>query len=263
MIFSLLLEETRMINLENPQEGISREDVLKMWAKYKLYPEPELAAFKESLDKYLKPNRIFEKPPIRLLEVGCGQGRMYPGLPELEGYDISYVGIDIRRDYLRDFKRHYPQAELYLFDVLQRNLVELEMFDVVYAPYTFIHLFPLHVQVELIAKLSTGIRPGGLMVIDTLIKEGQKEPVETFALIPRVNKEPLRLPVWLGTEEFYEEATKITHLSVAGWVSYIFAKRSPQKYLVLQKTFNNKGTAAEVEGGSDKGATQHHLFQLP
>ena len=85
------------------------------------------------------------------------------------------------------------------------------------------------------------------MVIDTLIKEGQQEPIETFAYIPRVNKEPLKLPVWLGTKEFYEEATDITHLSVAGWVSYVFAKRSPQEYLVLQKTFGHQREAVGRE----------------
>lgn len=239
------------MKLENPQEGFSPEDFLHLWAKYKLYPEPEMEALREVLGKYLPPLQpsVFGRTPVLLCEVGCCIGRLYPPLLELKGYEVSYVGVDVRKDYLRFFRAHHPNAEIYHFDVLDKCLsallseFRLSHFDVVYLPYTLIHLFPVNVQIELMSKLATALRPGGIMVIDILLKketeEEQSEEQEfsghATGSIPRKNKEPLEIAVHLGDEMLYEDSTQVTKLKVKGWVPYLFAGRSPQRYLVLEK----------------------------
>lgn len=235
----------------DPQKNLSAEDFARLCLKAKLFPEYEMEALKKVLQTYFVPShhiRLENRIPVRLCEIGCGFGRLYPTLLMLEGYDVTYSGVDIKNEYLRRFRKDYPEAQIEHFDALQQNFAELKWgtFDVLYLPWTLIHLFPLVTQIDLMSKLAVGLHPGGIMVIDIFLKkEDDAEEGETFAdgefseeetaLIPRIHKEPLKVPFYRGNDLFYEETALVTKLKIGGWIPYCFAGHSPHRYFVLIK----------------------------
>lgn len=55
-------------------------------------------------------NRLADQRCERILEVGCGTGRVYEALRDLDPQP-SYVGIDYSRSALKYFSDHHPEAE--------------------------------------------------------------------------------------------------------------------------------------------------------
>lgn len=106
----------------------------------------ELAAYQHVLRlAYEKRSR-----DLKILEVGCGTGRIGPYLAALN-HVCTYSGIDVVQEYLDYFKQHSPALTLCNQDIFK--LEEDCRFDVILLPFTTLHLFTFPLQEVLITKL--------------------------------------------------------------------------------------------------------------
>lgn len=67
---------------------------------------PELSAFLARL-----------KPGDRVLDMGCGSGRLYRGIPA----QVDYVGLDISLGMLREAALEHPHATFFEADILESS----------------------------------------------------------------------------------------------------------------------------------------------
>lgn len=98
-------------------------------------------------------------PPARVLEVGCGQGKLTTALA-IAGYDV--VGIDPAA----------PEGDLFRRLTLD-ELDETERYDAVVAAFSLHHIRDLDVALE---KIATLLDSGGVLVVDEFAWDLLDEP---------------------------------------------------------------------------------------
>jgi SAM-dependent methyltransferase len=105
----------------------------------------------------------------RILDLGCGPGRLYPHLPQVE-----YCGLDADAGYLARARALYPNARFEQQDVSTGcPQFELRGFDLIVASGLLHHLSDAEVKRALTFchdRLRTG---GRLVTLDCAIEEGQ------------------------------------------------------------------------------------------
>jgi len=95
-------------------------------------------------------------PMGRVLDFGCGIGRIYRGLEPLD----YYVGVDISKSYLDFFRRENPEAQVIQVESFKIPLPK-DDFDTVTCYSVFTHLPPEHVDLVL-AEFHRVLKPGGM-----------------------------------------------------------------------------------------------------
>ena len=98
-------------------------------------------------------------PPARLLDAGCGTGRIAVRLAEL-GYPV--VGVDVDEPMLREARAAAPHLRWELGDLTTLDLGE--RFDVVLVAGNTIPLLEAGTLVRAAQRLAEHVEPGGLLV---------------------------------------------------------------------------------------------------
>ena len=98
--------------------------------------------------------------PSRVLDAGCGTGRVAVRLAEL-GHDV--VGVDLDRRMLEQARADAPGLTWVLADLAELNLVG-PAFDLVVAAGNVIPLVAAGSEAAVVSALSRHVRPGGLLV---------------------------------------------------------------------------------------------------
>ncbi|MFD3514728.1 class I SAM-dependent methyltransferase [Streptomyces sp. NPDC058657] len=102
------------------------------------------------------------KPGARVLDAGCGTGRIAIRLAEL-GHHCT--GVDIDSSMLDVARREAPALEWYLGDLARLDALGLEPeFDLVLAAGNVIPLLAPGTEPSVVRQLASALRPGGLLV---------------------------------------------------------------------------------------------------
>lgn len=103
-------------------------------------------------------------PGARVLDAGCGTGRVMIRLAEL-GYDC--VGADLDASMLAVARRQAPQLPWIQADLATLDLAEHHVaadFDLVVAAGNIFPLLAAGTEAAVVSRLAAALRPGGLMV---------------------------------------------------------------------------------------------------
>jgi SAM-dependent methyltransferase len=99
---------------------------------------------------------LLPPPPLRVLELGCGDGALYAQLlPHL----AHYVGVDVSRAMLDRFRGAWPDARLFEADAARLPALA-DRFDAVIM--SAMEPAPLRIALEAVRPL---VRPGGAVVL--------------------------------------------------------------------------------------------------
>ncbi len=121
--------------------------------------------------RVLVDNYICPRPRERVLDIGCGMGRMVDFLP-----DVEYHGFDSDPDYIAAAIKAYGSKATFLCEkVTDSNLKETEYFDVVLAIGVLHHLDDRESE-HLFKLAKKALKVGGrLITIDCTFVEGQSK----------------------------------------------------------------------------------------
>lgn len=95
----------------------------------------------------------------KVLEIGCGDGR---DAKEILKYTDDYVGIDISKEMVKIAKRHVPNANLKVIDVLEYEFPK--ELDLVISFASLYHLKKEELKV-VIDKVHDSLKPGGVFYL--------------------------------------------------------------------------------------------------
>ncbi len=111
------------------------------------------------LKKYLKNGD-------KVLDLGCGNGRLYELFKELSSQDknIKYIGIDISENLIKEAKKRYPEAEFYTGDALNLDFPEKE-FDIVFFMAAFQHIPGEELRLQVLDNIKKILKPGGYLIM--------------------------------------------------------------------------------------------------
>ncbi len=98
----------------------------------------------------------FYKPDSNVLDLGCGNGRLFAFLKK-QGFQ-SYLGVDQSEELLKCAKKAHPEAKFLLADIA--DLPEMKSFDAIFAIASFHHLPPTE-QGKALRAWKKLLKPGG------------------------------------------------------------------------------------------------------
>ena len=108
--------------------------------------------------QYLKKLR----PEQRVLDVGCGSGRLLSGLPE----GVGYTGIDFSKTLLEIARGKYPDREFILGDISKKSTWEsLDKYEAIFSVASLHHLPSRKQQLMVLREMKRVLKPGGAMFL--------------------------------------------------------------------------------------------------
>lgn len=129
---------------------------------------PEFAVFK----KYIKSGD-------KVLDAGCGNGRLFDYLKELE---VEYQGVDISPKLIDKAKSKYPEAKFEVADILSLPFAD-QQFAVLLSIATLHHVPSTEYQKQVIKDFNRVLQPGGYLMI-TVWNLAQEEMNKALSKLP-------------------------------------------------------------------------------
>lgn len=133
----------------------------------------------------------------RVLEIGCGTGRIYT---ELRKKSINIIGIDSSEEML-SFLRERAQKEGISIEVHLQSMLNLQLsgkYDLIILAYrTFMHLYSTDEQKEVFRQIKSILAPGGEVIIDLFNPDLERINHSSYSLLD--SSDPYKL-VWLWEE---------------------------------------------------------------
>jgi len=112
----------------------------------------------------LKPLREYTKDGDRVLDLGCGNGRLYQ---LFDGLSIDYTGLDQSEKLIEQAKEKFSESNTRSFLVGEMTTLEFEddSFDVIYCIASFHHLMDTQQQQKALSSMNRILRPGGMIIM--------------------------------------------------------------------------------------------------
>lgn len=118
----------------------------------------------EEIEPYLE----YVKKGDRILDAGCGNGRLYQALDEKRNgnYKLNYLGIDFSKELIKIARQKYPQAEFKQADLNKSETFNnLNNFDLVFC-LAVLHHFPTpESQLKLLKNLNKTLKINGKLIL--------------------------------------------------------------------------------------------------
>ena len=109
----------------------------------------------------IKPLANFTVPGERVLDIGCGNGRL---LQVFRDIDVDYTGVDSSEKLIEEAKMHYPNARFHVYDALRLPL-QTNYFDKAYA-IAILHHIPSHeMRLRFLREAKRVLRQDGLLIL--------------------------------------------------------------------------------------------------
>jgi SAM-dependent methyltransferase len=98
---------------------------------------------------------------IRILDVGCGSGRLYGELQKAD-IDGEYLGIDSSAGMIEEARKAYLEAKFEVLDMLNLDTLDTK-FDVIFLLASFHHLELESDRITVLQKLKKILAPGAVV----------------------------------------------------------------------------------------------------
>lgn len=105
----------------------------------------------------------YVKKGSKILDVGCGNGRLYEAL---KGKEVKYVGIDHNPDLLQKAQENFPEAHFEKGDMVDLKL-KSEAFDAVFCIAAFHHLPTPELRKKALSALHHTLKKDGILILTT------------------------------------------------------------------------------------------------
>jgi SAM-dependent methyltransferase len=109
----------------------------------------------------LKPLLDYTNFKDKVLDAGCGNGRLYPALEEKK---IDYYGIDNSEQLIKIAKEKYPQVGFQIADILKIPFAD-NYFDKIYCIAALHHIPSDELRLKTMEELKRVLKPNGLLIL--------------------------------------------------------------------------------------------------
>ena len=125
----------------------------------------------------LKPLGKYTKDGFKILDLGCGSGRLYHLFEEFQG--VEYVGVDQSEGQIEIAKEKFPELDFQVAEMTELPFEENE-FDIIYCVATFHHLPDEKSRIKALDEMKRILKPGGHIIMTNwnLYSKGTQKLVE-------------------------------------------------------------------------------------
>jgi len=109
----------------------------------------------------IKPLLKYIKENDKVLDLGCGNGRLYQILKEKQG---RYVGLDLSEELIKITKEKYPEAEFLVGD-MKKLPFGADNFDIIFCIAAFHHLKTAEERLQSLREMKRVLKPGGKIIL--------------------------------------------------------------------------------------------------
>ncbi len=102
-------------------------------------------------------------PDMRVLDIGCGNGRFYPIVKERK---VTYTGVDNSQGLLNEARKKFPEGNFVLGDATELPFPD-NTFDIAYSFAVVHHIPGKELQKVFFKEAARVLRPGGVLIITT------------------------------------------------------------------------------------------------
>lgn len=142
------------------------------------------------LSEDIKKLALLAKKGEKVLDLGCGNGRLFS---ELEKIEVEYIGIDFSEKLIQIAKEKFPQAKFLVGDALNLPFGD-NFFDKVYTFAVFHHIPSTELRIQFLNEIFRVLKPGGLLILsvwDLFKRKGTKPVILKFLLLKILRKTKL------------------------------------------------------------------------
>jgi ubiquinone/menaquinone biosynthesis C-methylase UbiE len=110
----------------------------------------------------LKPLSKYAKDNFKILDLGCGSGRLYHLFEEFQGVD--YVGVDQSEGQIEIAKEKFPELDFQVAEMKELPFTDNE-FDIIYCIATFHHLPDEASRIKSLNEMKRVLKTGGQIIM--------------------------------------------------------------------------------------------------
>lgn len=114
----------------------------------------------------------YAKPKMRILDLGCGNGRLYDALNK-QTPDIDYTGVDNSKNLLEIASTRYPDATFLAADARALPFPD-KSFDVIYSFAVLHHIQSKREQLAFLSEAIRVLKHDGVLIVTTWKLNGSK-----------------------------------------------------------------------------------------
>lgn len=119
------------------------------------------SATREVLWDDLKDLKPFTEPGDAVLDIGCGNGRLYQMFADLS---IHYTGVDQSEGLIVKAREKFPGAEFVVASMVELPLPDAS-FDIIYSIAAFHHLPNDQLRLQALSEMKRVLKPGGKIIM--------------------------------------------------------------------------------------------------
>ncbi|MBU3934395.1 class I SAM-dependent methyltransferase [Patescibacteria group bacterium] len=109
----------------------------------------------------LRPFLDYTSSGDKVLDLGCGNGRLFPSLKEKK---IDYIGVDNSEHLISEAKSKFPEAKFEVQDLLNLSFPK-NNFDKIYCIAVLHHIPSKELRLKALQEIKRILKPGGILIL--------------------------------------------------------------------------------------------------